>query len=243
MLTIALLTLVVTAHPAGTDGEFREVTVYDGHVTLEVPANWNEIPQEVLEFYSLRAAEASGGRMAEIYQYGFRPGDPEIDFALPQVLIQIRESGRLSYRQFLVLPSAESMRATGERTLANRVGPLVRGLELGDTVFDKDSFALHLSNTLDLSFEGETAVKSVAFLTERGLFTVHFYTRASRAEAMDPVFTHIVDSVHFDDELEYRPRLSDGWPPRPSTILFAGAVLIAAAAGAIHIVQRRRRQS
>ena len=34
-------------------------------------------------------------RTAETYQHGFRPGDPDAEFALPQLLIQIREDGRL----------------------------------------------------------------------------------------------------------------------------------------------------
>jgi len=242
MLMTVLLTFILAVAPANVDQEFREVSVYDGHVTLEVPADWNDIPQEVLEFYSLRAAESSGGRMTEFYQYGFRPDDPEIDFALPQFLIQIRESGRLSYRQFLRLPSVDEMRAAGERSLAEHVGPMVRGLELGDAVFDKDTFALHLANTLDLSFEGETSVDSVAFLTERGLFTIHFYAHASRSETMNPVFDHIVHSVRFDDELRYRPRLADHWPPRPA-ILFLAAALIAAIAAFIRLFRRRHHPS
>ena len=238
MLTTVLLTLIVTVAQADTDQAYREVPVYDGHVILDVPADWNEIPQEVLEFYSLRAAESSGGRMTEIYQYGFRPDDPEIDFALPQFLIQIRESGRLSYRQFLRLPSAEEMLAAGERSLADRVGPLVRGLELGDAVFEKDSFALHLANTLDLRFEGETSVESVAFLTERGMFTIHFYAHASQTEVLKPLFDHVVHSVRFDDELRYRPRWADRWPPRPPILFFMAALIVAIAASIL--LYRRR---
>ncbi len=243
MLTTALLAIVLAAAPTAPQQRLRSVTVYDGHVTLEVPAAWNEIPLEVLEFYSLRAAESSGGRMTEIYQHGFRPDDPEIDFALPQVLIQIRESGRLNYRQFLHLPSAEQLREAGEHSLAEHVGPMVRGMELGDAVFDRETFSLRLSNTLDLSFEGETAVRSVAFLTERGLFTMHFYAHASKIEGIEPLFEQIIDSVRFDEELAYRPRLSDLWPPRPPTILLAVALLIAVVAATLHFLQRRHRAS
>ena len=53
----------------------RTVILYQGHATIEVPRDWHDISEESLEFYSLRSAEASGGRVAEIYQYGFRPGD------------------------------------------------------------------------------------------------------------------------------------------------------------------------
>ncbi len=243
MLNTILLTLVLIAPAISPDQEVREVSVYDGHVTFEIPADWAKIPPEVLESHSMRLAEASGGRLTEIYQYGFRSSDPESDFFLPECLVQFRESGRLSYRRFLRLPNAEEMRETGRETIDERAGPAVREMELSDAVFHRDSFSLHLRNTLVLSNEGRTSVKSVAFLTERGLFTMHFYSRIKTIEAMDEISTRIVDSVRFDDELRYRPRLLDRWPPRPPTILVVVGSLIAIIALAVHFLQRRRRQS
>ena len=132
---------------ASTEGETTRVPVYHGLASIEIPSSWFEVPEEVLEFYSLRSAESSGGRMAEFYQVGFRPGSPELDFALPQVLIQIRESGRLKYGQFLHLPTVEFLQdASGER-IANRRGPLIKRLQLDEVAFDKNTFALlfHMS--------------------------------------------------------------------------------------------------
>jgi hypothetical protein len=241
MLTTLLLTFMLSAPLAASEQAYRSVTIYDGHVVLDVPAQWNEIPREVLDFYALRAAESSGGRMTESYQFGFRPGDPEIDFVLPQFLIQVRESGRLNYRQFLHLPTAEVLQKAGERSLAEHVGPLVRGLALGETDFDRDSFALYMANTLDLRIEGETAVETVAFLTERGLFTIHFYAHASESAAMDPIFEHVTRSVRFDDELAYRPRLADRWPPRPIAFFLLAAV-IAVVVMTVHVLRRGHAQ-
>ena len=243
MLTTILLTLVLAAPTVPPDQEVRQVSVYNGHVTFEIPADWAEIPPEVLESRSMSLAEASGGRLTEIYQYGFRSGDPENDFFLPECLIQFRESGRLSYRRFLRLPNAEEMRETGREPIDERAGPAVRKMELNDAVFDRDSYSLTLRNNLVLSNEGRTSVKSVAFLTESGLFTMHFYSRVRATEAMDEISTRIVESVRFDDELRYQPRLLDRWPPQPATILVLVGSLIAIAALAIHFLQRRRNQS
>jgi hypothetical protein len=243
MLNAIFSTLVLLAPTAVADREVREVSVYDGHVTFEIPADWEEIPPEVLESHSMRLAEASGGRLTEIYQYGFRSSDPEVEFFLPECLVQIRESGRMSYRRFIRLPTPEDIQNTGRETIDERAGPAVRDMELSDAVFDRGSFSLHLRNTLVLSVEGRASVKSVAFLTERGLFTMHFYSRVRAAEVMDEISTRIVASVRFDDELRYRPRLIDRWPPRPATILVVVGLLIAAAALAAHFAQRRRRRS
>jgi len=243
MLAIILLTLVLIAPAFSPEQEVREVSVYDGHVTFEIPAEWGKIAPEVLESHSMRLAEASGGRLTEIYQYGFRSSNPDFDFFLPECLIQYRESGRLSYRRFLRLPTTEEMRDTGKETIDERAGPAVRDMELRDAIFDRESFSLTLRNTLVLSNEGKTSVKSVAFLTERGLFTMHFYSRIKATDTMDEISTRIVDSVRFDDELRYRPRLLDRWPPRPATILVVVGLLIAIISLAVHLSQRRRRQS
>jgi hypothetical protein len=242
MLTASLFALMLTVSPADADREVRRVSVYDGHVSLEVPADWEEIPPELLESHSLQMAESTGGRLTESYQHGFRSLDPEIDFVLPECLIQIRESGRLRYPQFLDLPSAEDMPSVGEDLFTDRSGSAVGGMELRNAAFDHDTFSLHLRNTLELSYESETSVESVAFLTERGLFTVHFYARASRAGAMAPIYARIIDSISFDDELRYRPRMTDRLPSRLPLILLASAALIAAIAASVHLLQRRRRK-
>ncbi len=239
---LACTLMGVSAVPSTAEEPVRTVTLYKGHATMEIPHDWNEITEETLEFYSLRAAEASGGRVAEIYQVGYRPGDPEIAFALPQILIQIRESGRLPYGRFLHLPSLDELQRASSRHLADRTGPLLRGLELEAAVFDRHQYALRLNNTLDLTIEGRVSVTTVSFLTERGLLTLHCYAGEPQATVMAPIFDRVIDSVRFDDELRYRPRFADRWPPRPSTVAYGAAALTAITLVLYHI-RRRRRQS
>jgi len=243
MMTTIILTLVLMTPTVPSGEEVREVSVYDGHVAFKIPADWEGIAPEVLESHSMRLAETSGGRITEIYQFGFRSSDPESDFFLPECLVQIRESGRLSYRRFLRLPSTEDMGKTGRESIDERAGPAVREMKLSEAIFDRASFSLRLKNKLVLSNEGKASVKSVAFLTERGLFTMHFYSRIKASEAMDEISSRIIDSVRFDEELKYRPRFLDRWPPQPAAILVVLGSVIALAALAIHFIQRRRKQS
>jgi hypothetical protein len=223
------------------DEPMRRVTLYDGLVTLEVPTSWNEIPTETLEFYSLRSAEASGGRMAEVYQLGFRPDDPELDFALPQILIQIRESGREPYGQFLRLPASDLLGEMSDDVTSEHAGPLLRGVRLDEVAFDRDRFALHLANSLELQLEGRAIVTSVSYLTERGYFILHCYALEAQMDQTAPLFSHVVDSIEFADELRYRPRLADRWPPHPSTVAFTAAGITAAILVIMVIATRRQR--
>ncbi len=239
--TAALLCSLLSALPLAAEVEMREVEIYHGRVRLEVPTHWHEIRAETLEFYSLRSAEATGGRVAEIYQFGFRPGNPELDFALPQVLIQIRESGREPYGQFLGLPDVDVIQKLSAERLAEHTGPLLAGLELEEISFDRSRFALTMTNSLDLKLEGEALVTSVTFLTERGFFMLHCYSHSGQIKEAGPIFARIIDSIEFDGELAYRPRLADRWPPHPSTIAFAAAGITFLVLVAMILIQRRRR--
>jgi hypothetical protein len=242
---ITLMIAVSMALPVrvAADEAMRTVEVYDGLVTLDVPENWNEIPPDVLEFFSLQSAEESGGLVVEIYQHGFRPGNPEADFAPPQILIQIKESGRLNSRQFLHLPPIEVVRDHGAAELEERKGPLLEKLRLNEVFFDRENFSIHVATTLDLKFEGKVLVNSVSFLTERGVFTIHCYALISQHVAMMPVFDRIISSVRIDDSIRYRPRLSDRLPPRPALISYSIAFALAVLTLVVHLIQRRRRST
>ncbi len=244
LLSALLIALsVVPSFAVATEYATRAVDVYGGLVTLEVPERWHEIPPDVLEFFSLQSAEESGGMVVEIYQHGFRPGNPEADFAPPQILIQIKESGRLSYSQFLDLPPIEVMRDKGDERLDGRMGPLLEKLRLNEVFFDRENHSIHIANTLDLKYEGKTMVTSASFLTERGLLTLHCYALISQHIAMNPVFERIIESVRIDETIRYRPRLGDRLPPRPALVSYAIALLLAILALSIHLVGRRRRST
>jgi len=230
----------VSALPA--DDAVRNVTLYQGHVTLEVPADWEEIPAEDLESFSLQLAEASGGRVGEVYQHGFFPDSRIVISTLPLILVQIRESGRLPYGQFLHLPPLEELQRTGSRHIIDRMGPVLSGLDLQKVEYDRRNHTLHLANKLVLKTEGKLSVSSVSFLTERGLFTLHCYAHAPQATAVAPIFDRIVDSVRFDDELRYKQRCVDRWPPRPSTVAYSAAALIAIIL-ILSLIRSRRRQT
>jgi hypothetical protein len=240
--SLICLAMCGVAHSAGAQLEMRTVSVYEGLVTLEIPADWNEIPPDVLEFYSIRSAEASGGVVAETYQHGFRQGDPEADFAPPQILIQIRESGRVNHRDLRRLPSVEDMRASAGE-LAEQSGPFLENLNPRQISYDPATYSLRISNTLDLSFEGLVIVDSASFLTQRGTFTVHCYALRQHYQKMAPVFAHVLSSVRIDESIRYRPRPADLLPRPAALAAYAIAATLAVAILLVHLVQRRRRQT
>jgi hypothetical protein len=240
-LTTIIILLAATTAVGSSQPSMHRVVVYDGLASLEVPAGWREIPPEVLEYLSLQTAEASRGRTAEIYQYGFQPEEAESGFSLPQILIQIRESGRLPYGQFLHLPPLSVLRSQSKQQPPEKVGESTDRLALNKASFDRASFSLRTSHAFFLENVGRVAVESASFLTERGVFTVHCYTTASAASLDRPLFDKVISSVHLDPQLAYRPRLADRWPPSSGTLAFAAAALVSIVVLVVALRRKTRR--
>ncbi len=243
MTLLATCVLSIPAPSISAEVSMRTVDVYQGLATLEIPTDWHEIPSDLIEFYALESAEASGGRLTELYQHGFRPGDPENDFELPQILIQIKESGRLKYGQFLHLPPIESLREQGEATLQDRGGAVINDARVNNVSFDREDFSLRMNNTIDFQAAGKTIVASASFLTERGLFTVHCYAHISQNIDAAPIFDRVIDSVRIDKSIRYQPRISDRLPPMAVLVAYSVAAILAAAIFITLMVLRRRRSA
>ena len=71
----------------------------------------------------------------------------------------------------------------------------------------------HGTRLLD-QLRGETVVKAIPGIgyLHRG---VEKLSESLGYDQLAPIFERVVDSVRFDDELQYRPRFGDRWPPRP----------------------------
>jgi len=239
---LVLALAVGAAQPSDADPG-RTVAVYDGLASLWVPDGWKEIPPAVLDYFSIRTAEVTGGRVAETYQYGFRPGDPDLELSLPQVLVQIREDGRIPYGRFLHLPVPESVSVAAGSPLADHQGSLIRDVHLTGLSFDPDRYCLRVDSVLDLAIEGPTVVLSASFLTERGVFTLHFYDLEDRLQESAPLFDRMIGSVRFDDPIAYRSRLLDRWSSRNAAVLLfaVAALLVLLGIGAGYRLRLRQR--
>lgn len=220
----------------------RRVSVYDGHASIEIPVDWNEMPVDLLDYLAIRAAETSGGRTTEYYQHGFRPAATDTGFDLPQVLVQIREDGRRRLSDLLNLPTPDRVEAESDGLINEVRGPFLQQLDLVGVSFDPARKVLRVDSTMELLVEGTTAVRSASFLTERGVLVVHCYDSAAAMAASAALFDRIISSVEFDDTTAYRVRWSDRWTRRHSlVVVFIIVVSIVLIATAIRRNRRDRR--
>jgi len=232
LLLAAAAAVASTAASPASDLPGNTVSISDGRATFALPGGWTEIPPSDLEELTMRVAEATGGGMTEYYQHGYFPPSFIDDPWPPRLLVQIRESGRISYGRFLHLDSEP-----GEANALNGKLPLILGAAVDRMDFDTARMCIHLEHTLDLRFTGRIRILTAAFLTERGLFALHFADREQRIAESRRVFDAVVASVSLDPEIAYQRRLTDRWPGLP---FFAAAALMTVLL--IFTIARRRRR-
>lgn len=233
-ITVSILLLAAATAVASTASDHHDntVSIYDGRTTFALPGGWTEIPPSELEEIAMRVAEATEGRSAEYYQHGYFPPSFLDDPWLPHLLVQIRESGRIPYGRFLNLDPDSS-----EANAPSGVPPLILGVAVDRMDFDTEKMCIHIEHTLDLRFKGRIRILTAAFLTERGVFALHFANRENRIAESRGIFDAVVASVSLDPEIAYQPRVSDRWPGLP---FFAAAALMTVLL--IFTIARQRRR-
>jgi hypothetical protein len=233
---ILAATVGVGVVSASENRPLKEVTIYGGLVALGIPSEWREISEFELEEATFRAAEMTGGRVVEVYQHGFRPLNPPDDSGTPQLLIQIRESGRLGYGRFLELPPLENFQDDALSSYPEGVPPLVVGVEVDRVAFDRETYSVLLEHSLSLRFIGRVRVFTAAYLTERGFLILHLTDRETRIGDSRALFHRILSTLEIGPEIAYRPRITDRWPGFPFFVA-AGVLTIVLV---VFIVRRRR---
>jgi hypothetical protein len=235
---VAAAVLLLVTLPGFAYPPVRPVSIYGGLVALEIPGDWREIDSLHLEELTTWSAEATAGRSVEVYQHGFRPQDPGIDPRLPNILVQIRESGRLRYGRLLHLQPLDTLQNETHRSYPDGIPPLVMGVSVEDVSFEPTAYCLRLEHSLDLRFVGRVRVLTAAFLTQRGLVSFHYVDRERRIGDGRVLFDRVVESVRLSPEIAYQPRMSDHLPGLP---YFIAAAVLAAALIAL-LLHRRQSQ-
>jgi hypothetical protein len=87
--------------------------------SISPPPGWREIPTDVIAACEKDIARKAPNAPSQHYDYGFQPADSKTWFDYPYILIQVRESGRLSERQLGALEGC---------SMEDRVNQLKKGL-------------------------------------------------------------------------------------------------------------------
>lgn len=238
--------LVAGTRPCAAVGPADPVPIADGRATIALPPGWTELDPILLGLLADDLTRLSGGLTTERYQHGFRPedrlGGP---FGPPLVLVQVRDSGRVSYPDLaatvgpLPLPDSPGDFVRGTR-------PTLRGLEMERALFDRSRLAIRAVGRFERPSLPVTEIRSVAYLTSHGTLTVHGYlelpTDPTEAAAVD----RMLEGVALGPELRYRPRLLECLAAaalRSTTWYLAAAVTLGVLLVILGVAARRRRRA
>lgn len=231
-LLLALATAMAHAQP-----------IQKPEFTFNLPADWEEIPQEVLEAAHSEARRQLPDAQVPRYDYGFQPVDNDHWMDYPYLLIQVNHLGRIPDRQLAEMPPIDMNALMREKS--PDFAPLMSNLRFGQLQYDKDLGVVWMTSQSDIVGIGPILGLSGIIPTERGVVQLNGYARESDFANYIDSFRQMVLSVHIAPELAYRPRQgdSDGWLDWGEVGSSAmGGALIGAAIGVLLTLLRRRKK-
>jgi hypothetical protein len=195
--------------PSPAAGEPERVPIADGRAAIALPAGWVELDPVLLELLTDELALVTGGLTTERYQHGFRPADRlGGPFGPPLVLVQIRDSGRVPYRD-LAAAGGALPRPDEPDEFARGTRPNLRGLTMERIVFDRSRLVIRAVGRFDRPSIPPTEIRSAAYLTSHGTLTVHGYLETPTSPEEGAAVDAMLDGIELGPELRYRPRLRE----------------------------------
>jgi hypothetical protein len=173
------------------------------HFSISIPNGWTEMSKADLDGIAERARKLAP-KLPLSFQHGFRASRVA---SYPEVLIQIRATGRLSESDLAGMPSFE--KSTSEiRDRVNAQGPDMAALKLqiGKMAWDPDARILWAR--IAFHVEDGTSVAGLAGMrpTEEGALQVNCYAPAATFEQFSPTFASIISSATVSGPLKYQER-------------------------------------
>ncbi len=240
----ALAAAVLIAAPAAPGEPETRVPIAGGRATLPLPNGWIELDPILLGILADQLTVLSGGVTTERYQHGFRPEDRiGAAFGPPLVLVQVRDSGRVPYRDVaarggdLPVPDRPGDFVRGTR-------PTLRGLEIRQVRFDRSRLAIRAEGVFERPSVPVTEIRSVAYLTSDGTLTVHGYLELPADSTEAAAVDRMLDGVRLGPELLYRPRMAERLAAaalRPSSWYVAAGATVGILLGLLAVGAMRRR--
>ena len=90
--------------------------------TICLPEEWEEVPKQQLEAFSAAmAAQIKDASMIQTFEYGFQRGSTTNGLHYPYILVQIKNTGRISESQLRSLPELEKSMEDAANTMSEDI--------------------------------------------------------------------------------------------------------------------------
>jgi hypothetical protein len=246
LLASVLLAAVAPAPPAARDNLTQEFRTKDGF-TIRLPADWVEIPRQVLDDFSARLRKTVTGMEKQSYDYGYQRGYDGRWFACPYLLVQVTRAGRIPEEELRKYEAVRREAAKAADRAQRGRGTVLSGATAGTPLYDAEYQALWTRLSINSAAQGKIEALCGTRLTEDGAVWITCYDTAADFDRDCGLFEDIIKQVTL--ERPYQPRLTDA-VPGPSwlgwhSIITGAAVgaIAGAIAGVVVAIRRRRKKA
>lgn len=230
LIALCLSAMLIAGVASGATPLPQTVETSD-NFTMSLPAEWIQIPRDVLDAYMKKMAELAPQAPKQTFEYGFQLKTPAGWFHYPYMLVQVRNIGRVPEAELKSLPRVENALREGIKQAETGAKSLCAEMSVNKTYYDSDSHILWTQVSTEVVNVGTVRGVMAMILTERGIIQVMCYARSAEFEQYAPMFEEIARNVRVGETIRYRPKLTDSIPPVLRSPL--GRIVILAVIGGV----------
>lgn len=210
---------------------------------ISFPDGWVEIPRYAIDSYEKAIAELVPNGRAQHYDYGFQMVGSRAWLEHPYILIQVKNSGRLSMSQLKKI-EGYSIQEPLDQEKTNYSA--IADIQTGKIVYDSKNKLFWMLAEFNVNNAGQVSGLSGIVPTEKGSIQVHAYCAKNDYPAYEPIFRSIAASVTPNPELAYKTRWHDSLPPTITGInwgkILGKTLALVIIGGIVTLIMNRRRK-
>ena len=211
LLFITLLVVLMTVSKSFPDYELKKETF-----SIVLPDDWVEISKNTIERYQRKIAKLVPHGRVPHYDYVFQPECSDNLFEPPCVLIQVKNTGRISESE---------LRKIEEYKKEEFGMSKIRGLKI---FYNKDKKIIWMHFETNMQNGRKVSAISAMVLTQKGFIRVISYCLKENYSVYMPIFEAIIQSISPRPDLVYKSGIWANFPSfftGPNIGRFIGKVL------------------
>lgn len=188
------------------------VLIENSNFAISLPNGWMEIPQEVLQAAPSVMKDKNPNFDIPIYDYGFQLQSSQNWMEFPYVLVEVKNSGRISEFQLKKMLKDNWTNYDGVKKQAKALEEIMSGVAFDGKQYDEASHTLWATLRAEFSGYGNMQAIGVIILTESGYIQFYAYSWEAHFQHYLPIFRQMLSSIVLPPHLAYKPRWNDNIP-------------------------------
>ena len=177
--------------------------------SMRLPADWREVPADVLAPLNEKMSEAS--HIPQHWQYAYQLRSAEHWLAYPYILVQFYP-GRKSEASFKSQFEAKSQMQEELKDASDKASGAVSNPRVGTYYYDEASRKVEFVTEMNLSGIGKSEAYTALKLTENGVIEFCGYCTADDQVDSISFFKNVANNIQLPESSVYKPRILEQIP-------------------------------